>query len=155
MPNNGYDTENGEMRMSVLRSAIYADHYGTRDDLCEYMDQGIHEFNYSIFPYTINADAERSAQVLNFGLQSVTESFHTGTLPEQMNCYECDCDDIVVTAVKKAEDSDEVILRFNEWNVKGTTAKIRIFDKDITCSVAHHELKTVDENGREVNLMEW
>lgn len=151
----GYDTENGEMRMSVLRGAIYADHFGVRDDLCEYMDMGIHEFNYSIFPYTTNADAERRAQVLNFGLQSVTESFHTGTLPEQMSCYECNCDDIVVTAVKKAEDSDDVILRFNEWNGKDTAAKIHIFDKDITCSVAHHELKTVDENGREVNLMEW
>ena len=34
----GYDSENGEMRMTVLRSAIYADHFGRRDEFCEYME---------------------------------------------------------------------------------------------------------------------
>jgi len=57
--------------------------------------------------------------------------------------------------VKKAEDSDAAVIRFCEWNGKDTTATIKIFGREISCQIAHNELKTIDENGNEINIMEW
>lgn len=34
-----FDVKDNDMRMTVVRSPIFADHFGERDDLCEYMDQ--------------------------------------------------------------------------------------------------------------------
>lgn len=79
----GYDTENGYIRLTALRSAVYADHYGERDEFCRYMEQGKREFSYTLFPYKNKADAERIASELNFGLRYVWTGFHGGNLPEK------------------------------------------------------------------------
>lgn len=153
----GYDTENGEMRLSALRSAIYADHYGQahRDDFCEYMEQGISEFTYSVFPFKNKADAEKRAEELNVGVRAITDSFHTGKLGGRMSCFECDNDNIVVTAVKQREDSEENIIRFYDVNGVDSHSDIKIFGRNISSDVAHNEIKTFDFGGKELMLTEW
>lgn len=151
----GYDTLNGTMRMTVLRSAIYADHFGWRDEHCEYMEQGLHEFSYSVFPYVSAADAERHAEELNFPLRYVVDSFHKGGLPEERSCLSCDSQDVVVTAVKKSEDSDRVIVRLVEMNGKDTPLDITLFNEILHADVSHHEIYTMDEAGKELTLIEW
>lgn len=47
------------------------------------------------------------------------------------------------------------ILRLYELNGKDSTASITLFDKKISVSVPHNSLITVDENGEELNAMEW
>lgn len=151
---HGYDTIDGEMRLTVLRSAIYADHYGWRDEHCEYMEQGIHEFTYSVFPYTTPVDAERRAQELNFPLRYVVDSFHKGDLPETMGCFTSDNDNVIVTALKKAEDSNEMVIRMFEANGENTTMNITLFDKTLSFDISHNEILTLNENGNSLNLIE-
>jgi len=150
----GYDTHNSEIRMTILRSAIYADHFGKRDEFCEFMEQGISEFTYSVFPYKSNADAEKTASELNFALPHIMGSFHKGKLPEVISCFECDNDDIIITAIKQAEDSEETVIRAYEANGNNTNAKMKLFDREIIADFAHNEVKTFKGND-EVNMIEW
>lgn len=151
----GYDTTEDEVRLTVLRSAIWADHYGERDEFCEYMEQGIHEFTYAVFPYESAADAERRAEELNFRLRVVVDSFHKGDLPERDGCFTCDSDNIVVTAIKQSEDCAEPIVRFCEMNGENGTVSLRLFDCNLTVDVAHHEIRTFRTDSKELNLIEW
>lgn len=153
----GYDSQDGEIRLTVLRSAIYADHYGMedRDDFCEFMEQGIHEFTYSIFPYCNNAQAEKKAQELNFGLRHVMGSFHDGILPENKSMIKVSDDNIIVSAIKESEDKSGNIIRFFDIEGKDFQIAIDFFDKKIETHISHNELKTFTDDGTEVNLIEW
>ena len=151
----GYDTTAGEVRLTVLRSAVYADHWGVRDEFCENMEQGLHEFTYALSAYESNAKAERKAEELNFGLRVVLDSFHRGTLAEKHSCFWCEGEHIVVTAVKQAEDDEDTIVRFYEADGVGEKVSMRVFGREIDTFVAHHEMKTFRTEGTEVNLIEW
>ena len=151
----GYDTTDTEMRLSILRTAVYCDHFGKRDDLCEYMDLGVHEFSYSVFPYTDNASAQKVADELNFGLKTVMGTFKKGTLPEKYSGLSNKGDNVVVTAIKKCEDSDENIIRVCEMNGKNGEFSAELFSKEIRTELSHNELKTLTESGCQLNLLEW
>lgn len=151
----GYDTKDGQMRLSVLRSAIYADHFAKRDEFCEYMEQGIHEFDYSLFPHRNNSTSERRAAELNFGLRRVLGSFHKGPLPEKMGCIESDNENIIISAVKQSEDGTGNILRMYEINGEESAVSIRLFNKMIRVHIPHNGLMTADENANALDAMEW
>lgn len=118
------------------------------------MEQGISEFTYSVSPYESDTSAEKTASELNFALPHIMGSFHKGKLPEVKSCFECDNDDIIITAIKQAEDSDETVIRAYEANGNNTNAKIKLFDKEITAEFAHNEVKTF-KGCDEVNMIEW
>ena len=151
----GYDTCDGQMRLTVLRSAIYADHFAQRDEHNVHMEQGIHEFTYSLYPACGNSGNERKAAQLNFGLRRVMGSFHKGSLPENQGCVSCDCENVMISAIKQGEDGNGTVLRLYELEGKDTAAQITMFDQKISVSVPRNGLKTLDENGEEMNAMEW
>lgn len=151
----GYDTLENEVRLTILRSSIYADHFALRDEFCEYMEQGVHEFSYWISAYSSNKNAEQNAQELNFKLPVVLTGFHKGKLPERGHCFEGNTDHIVVTAVKKAEDGNGTVIRFYETDGVETYVSVELFGKKIETAVAHNEIKTFNTNGDELNLIEW
>ena len=71
------------------------------------------------------------------------------------HCLSCDSQDVVVTAVKKSEDSDRVIVRLVEMNGKDTPLDITLFNEILHADVSHHEIYTMDEAGKELTLIEW
>lgn len=150
----GYDAENGDMRMTILRSAIFADHFGQRDDFCEYMEQGESEFAYSVFPYESAAGAEKISEELNFAQRVVMGSFRDGKLAERFSGISVD-GDVIVSAIKEAEDGDENVVRIYEMNGKDEDVKIGLFGKTIEVKTGHNQIKTLTESGKEINLIEW
>lgn len=154
---HGYDTTDDEMRLTILRGAVYADHYGQdeRDGFCEYMDQGVHECAYSLGLYGDKAEAERRAAELNFGLRAVMAGFHKGSLPESGSCFACESENVIVTAVKQSEDGEDTILRFVESNGEKSEVSLQLFGKTIRTEVSPYEIKTFSTQGTELNLIEW
>ena len=150
----GYDTKEGYMRMSVLRTAIYADHYGNRDEFCEHMEIGTSEFTYSLYPFKSNSSAEKTACELNFELPHIFGSFHKGKLPEINSFYECENKNLIVSAIKQSEDSDEPVIRAYEMDGENVKAKLKLFGKTISSEFTHNSIKTF-KGDREVNLVEW
>ena len=121
------------------------------------MDMDTHEFKYSIFPFVSVADAERKASELNFGLRTVMGSFHKGNLSEKAGYIENMNDNIIITAIKKSEDSDNTVIRLFEANGENTNVKIEFFDRKIDIKADHDQIKTLilnEDEIKELNICE-
>ena len=152
-----YDTSDGYVRLTALRSAIFADHYAGqyRDEFCEYMEQGESEFSYAVYPYESNVKAERTAAELNYTLPTFKDSFHKGDLPETYCGLKVEGEDIVISAIKQAEDNDDKVIHLYEMNGKDTSAAIKLFGKEVKTALTHNQLKVLSDKGKELNLIEW
>jgi alpha-mannosidase len=159
------DVNDGAIRLTVLRSPIYADHFGERDDLCEFMEQGEHEVRYMIFPHAgdwRDAGTVRRAMVFNMPVSVVYETYHTGPLPQVFSGIQMKPENIVTTAFKMAEDGSGYILRCHETSGWETDAEIDLplLGRNWNTHFGSSEIKTLlipfdAETGvREVNLLE-
>lgn len=146
-----FDADKNILSMTILRGAIFADHYGNRDEFCEYMEQGEHEFEYTLFPFESFADCEKQAQMLNNKPVALLETFHHGSLGASYSGISISENNIIVTALKKHEDSDAIILRCYEANNRETTVKIRVFDTEFDASFGRNEIKTFLIDGQEIS----
>ena len=151
----GYDSTENEIRMTILRGAVYADHYGDRDDRCPYIDQGLHKFTYLIFPYRSNVGAHRRAALLNTPVRCVTETFHHGPLGEAFEGCVNRSDDLIITAIKMAEDGEDAVIRFLETGGNKKQLDLTLLGKELSIPVSPYAVKTVNEQGIELNFMEW
>lgn len=145
-----FDADENKLSLTVLRGVIFADHFGKRDEFCEYMDQGEHEFTYTIFPFKSFADAEKQAQMLNNRPTVIVETFHHGNLETKYSGISVSEENIIVTALKKHEDSDAFVLRCYESENKKTSAKIKLFDTEFTADFGANEIKTFVIDGANI-----
>lgn len=146
------------LSLTVMRGAIYLDHFGNRDEFCEYMDQGEHFFEYSISPFESFSKAERVAALINSKPQTVMETFHHGKLGTNYSGIKISADNIAVTAIKKHEDSNAVVLRCYEADGKDTKSTFNVFGTEFEACFGHNEVKTFVISGKgaeEVDFMEW
>ena len=150
-----YDSTEDQIRMTVLRGAVYADHYGVRDDRCPYIDQGFHRFSYQIFPYRSKTDAHRRAALLNTPPRCLSEAFHHGSLGESFEGCANTADNTLITAIKMAEDGEGAIVRCLETEGVATQVDLRLLEQTISFPMTPYAVKTVDELGCERNFMEW
>ena len=105
----GYDTKGNVMRMSLLRSTIEPDRHA---------DQRPHHFGYTLYPHSGDwkqALTMRRGYEYNYRLQTVQVDGHAGALPAARSFVAVDGQNVVLTAIKKAEDSNALIYRFYEW----------------------------------------
>ncbi|MGC9468682.1 MAG: alpha-mannosidase, partial [Anaerolineae bacterium] len=82
-----------------------------------YTDQCDHDFTYALYPHAGNAGCGgviQEAYALNVPLRVIETDAHTGPAPREHALIEVGSPDIVIEAVKKAEDSDDIILRLYE-----------------------------------------
>jgi len=68
----------------------------------------------------------RHGYEFNSRLTAMQVQPHVGALPLAHSFVELKGDDVVLTAVKKAEDADGLILRFYEWAGKDGAAQIHV-----------------------------
>ena len=151
-----HDTANGELRLTLLRGALYADHYGKRDDACEYAEQGENFFTYQLFPVTDAAEASRRATLLNNPPRMIYAGFHEGELDPAYSALSLNNDAVIVTAIKQAEEGDGEILRLVNTNKDTETVTVTMSNKSVTLTLSPYEIKTVNlSNQKELNFMEW
>lgn len=117
----GHDVTNNTIRLSILRSP---------DQPVEATDEkGIHRVKYSLFPHAGDWRAANTMQKgygFNYPLIAVNEPVHKGVLPAKFSFLEISPENLIVTVLKKAEDSDGLILRFYETKGIECTAKIKL-----------------------------
>jgi alpha-mannosidase len=119
------------------------------------MEYGVHTFSYSVFPFTDTASAERTATVLNGGVRRVMGSFHSGKLPQEYRGFASDCDNLIITALKKHEDGNATVLRCFDMQGVDTTAHFTVLDSNFTVTVPRLGLATADTDGRTLSAQEW
>jgi alpha-mannosidase len=116
----GYDAVGHTLRISLLRSPTDPDPNA---------DRGDHRFSYVLFPHGGDwkqALTVRRGYESNYGLQAVQVGAHTGTLPLRHSFIAVAAQNVVLTAVKKAEESNALILRFYEWEGRDGDVRIQI-----------------------------
>ncbi|MNO17882.1 Mannosylglycerate hydrolase [compost metagenome] len=101
----GYDIKDNVLRLSLIKSAIYPDPDA---------DLGEHEFKYSLLPHSgdwVEAGTVREAWELNNPLfYARGESIAAGK-----SLFRLNADHVMVDAVKKAEDTNALIVRLHEF----------------------------------------
>ncbi len=115
----GYDARGNVLRLSLLRSPEWPDPHA---------DEGQHEFTYSLYPHGGNwkdAQTVRRGYELNYKLLSLQLDNHVGSLAPEYSFLTIQPENVVLTAVKKAEDDKSVILRFYEFAGKDTDISLR------------------------------
>jgi alpha-mannosidase len=114
----GYDAKNNVLRISLLRSPVWPDPDA---------DRGHHHFSYALYPHAGDwkqAFTVRHGYGFNYKLQAVPVQEHGGKWTPRQSLVTIEPENVVLTAVKKAEDGDALILRFYEW--AGKSGEVRI-----------------------------
>lgn len=137
-----FDAKGNELALTVLRSALYADHYGERDEFCEFMEQGEHAFAYRIFPFAGFADAERRAATLQTPLFAYAETFHRGKLPPEASGLAVSTDNVAVTAIKAHVSGNGTVVRFLETEGRDATVRVQLLGTAFDFFIAHNAVKT-------------
>lgn len=91
-------------------------------------DRGTHEFTYSLFPHTgdhIAGNVMQEAYELNMPLRIVPAHAGLDRQTGSMSLVEVDQKNIIVETVKKAEDSDSMIVRLYECSGMSTVANLK------------------------------
>ncbi|HET6932192.1 MAG TPA: glycoside hydrolase family 38 C-terminal domain-containing protein, partial [Candidatus Acidoferrum sp.] len=115
----GYDAKGNVLRLSLLRSPEWPDPHA---------DEGLHNFTYSLYAHGGNwkdALTVRQGYELNYPLLSRQTEKHAGSLPERHSFLELKAENVMLTAVKKAEEDGAVIYRFYEWAGKESDIVLR------------------------------
>jgi len=115
----GFDVKDNTMRISLLRSSHDPD---------PNPDEGVHEMTYSIYPHKGDwraAGTVRKGYELNEPLIARVVKPHAGKLPASRSYVSVSPANIVVTALKKARDDDNLVLRFYESSGKAASVTVR------------------------------
>jgi alpha-mannosidase len=116
----GYDAKDNVLRISLLRSPIWPDPNA---------DMGEHDFTYSLYPHAGDwreANTVERAYELNDPVVVTTTTAHAGTLSSQQSFFSISPSTALISAVKKAQDDDSIIVRFYEWAGKKTDVKLTV-----------------------------
>jgi len=116
----GYSIEGNIMKISLLKAATYPNTEA---------DRGAHEFTYSLYPHTGDfrqGETVQEGYKLNIPLEAYEIQAHDGTLPETYSLAKCDCENVVIETIKKAEDNDSIIVRFFESYNQKTNVNITV-----------------------------
>ena len=121
----GYDAVGNVLRLTLLRSPTWPDPDA---------DQGHHHFHYALYPHAgtwKDALTVRHGWEYDYPLQAVVTTAHPGSLPAEHSFASVEPENVVLTAVKKAEDQNGLgvnglILRVYEWAGKETMAEFHV-----------------------------
>jgi alpha-mannosidase len=149
----GYDALNGELRMTILRSPVYAFHQPRRLEdgvVYHYTDQGEQTVHMALVPHAgtwAEGDIARSAESLNVPPVVGEVELHAGSWPGAASFLRCEPSNVMLTVLKVAEEGEDLILRGYETAGRETTAQIEfgIGDDRARWSVRWqpHEIKTL------------
>jgi alpha-mannosidase len=116
----GYDDKDNVLRLSLLRSPTWPDPEA---------DRGHQHFTFALYPHA--GDWKRALTVrhgyeYNYRLSALQVQAHSGSLPAAYSYVTVKPENVVLTALKKAEDENGLIFRFYEWAGKTGDVQIHI-----------------------------
>lgn len=110
----GHDIKDNTIRLTLLKSATYPDIS---------QDQGEHQFTYSLLPHKdgwIEGNTVEEAWNLNNPL-----TYLKGCARKDVSLFTVDKYNVLIDAIKKAEDSDRLIVRLHEFTGARTNITLK------------------------------
>jgi alpha-mannosidase len=116
----GYDARGNVLRLTLLRSPTWPDPNA---------DRGHQSFDYALYPHAgtwKQAMTVRHGWDFNYKLHATQVEPHTGEMPARHSFVSVTPDDVVMTAMKKAEDSNALVFHLYEWAGKSGNITISL-----------------------------
>jgi alpha-mannosidase len=163
----GYSVAGNDMRISAVRGAPYAHHIphvlAPRPDIL-WQDQGSQTFRMLLMPHRggrQEAAIQHAAEEFTAPIPVIYQGIHGGRRRQSDSFVAVDAPNIVVSAIKQAEDNDDLIFRCYETAGRAATASLdlRFAQRKWTGNFRPSEIKTLRFNVRsgairEVNALE-
>ena len=169
--NNGiysscFDEKAGALKYTLLRSASYCAHpvgelkVMPQDRYMPYIEQGERDFSFKFCVGKAQDIRPHAARIAgHFNMKPMALSFYPTGIGEIPNSPVSltDTDVITINTLKKAEKSDDYIIRlFNPTN-SNQSCKLSFYDAEISLEFGMYEIKTIRYDGKklcETDLME-
>ncbi len=145
----GYGAEGSTLSLSLLKCATYPNPAA---------DKEIHRFTYTVYPHGGDFKAGgtvQAAYLLNQPMTAVAVGAQDGKLPQTYSLVKADKENIIVETVKKAEDTDDVIVRLYEaYGRRGSVTLEFGFDvrEVYICDLMENELEKVTVQNNAVTV---
>jgi alpha-mannosidase len=131
----GHKVKGNVLDLNLLRSAPYPGPRLVRDEEVApgeahhgYTDQCDHVFSYALYPHVgspVASGVIQEAYELNVPLRTTVTDAHVGSQPREASFIEIDVPNVIVEAVKQAEDGDDVVVRLYECAHARTRTAVR------------------------------
>jgi len=118
----GYDVKGNTLRLSLLRSPVWPDPTA---------DRGKHSIDYALYPHAgplREANTVRRGYEMNNPLIAVLGTVQKGALPREHAFVRLSPDHLVLTSIKRAEDSNDWVLQWYDAKGESATATLT-FDR--------------------------
>ena len=128
------------MKLTVVHSPKF---YFRNDSVQGMLDFGLNRYGYAIYSHkgAVDSNVQLYARFFNQPVTAFVTDKHAGKLGSELSFCSISNSNVIVRAIKKAENSDEIIVRFNE----GVNLKAEKVEFTIGNGI---------ESAREVNAME-
>jgi alpha-mannosidase len=116
----GYDAVGNLLRLTLLRSPTWPDPDA---------DRGHHHFHFALYPHSgtwKDALTVRRGWEYNYPLGAVVTTAHSGSLAAEHSFASAAPGNVVLTAVKKAEDAKGLVFRCYEWAGKESSVEFHV-----------------------------
>ncbi|HVJ08575.1 MAG TPA: glycoside hydrolase family 38 C-terminal domain-containing protein [Acidisarcina sp.] len=126
----GYDAKDNVLRLTLLRSPVWPDPDA---------DRGHQRFAFWLYPHAGDwktALSMRHGYETNYPLTAVQVSNHAGEWPAERSFVNVTPENVVLTALKKSEDGNALLLRVYEWAGNSATVTATIPEGAKSASVA-------------------
>lgn len=110
----GWDKyDNNTLRLTILHTP--KKNYRI-DSMQSFMDLGLNRYSFAIFSHKgeVSKDTQLEARRFVTPMTAYTADKHPGVLGNEYSFLSVSSNDVIIRAVKKAEDSDEIVVRLNE-----------------------------------------
>lgn len=116
----GHNADGDTMRVTLIRSSYDPD---TLPEL------GKHDIHFAVIPHEGGCnvtEAHKEGDAFNLAMNVVSTDVHEGPLASTDSYAESLTNNVIISSIKKAEDSDGLVIRVFETEGKKTTAKIKL-----------------------------
>lgn len=163
----GYSVKGNDMRISVIRSAVFAHHIPRVLEMDKehiWQDQGIHTFRMMLVPHRgtwQDNSVTRKAEEFLSPPVAIYQGIHGGSMPGAGSFVSVNDANIIVSSIKQAEEGEDLIVRCVETSGKSVTAAIdfSFLNRRWTgtfrpCEIKSLRLDCKNRSVKEVNLLE-
>ncbi len=116
----GYDAVGNLLRLTLLRSPVWPDPDADRER---------HHFSYVLYPHAGTWQAAQTVEHgydFNYALEGMQVEAHTGAMSPEHSFFQVDAKNVAVTAIKKAETDDALVIRFYEFEGKSAPVTLTV-----------------------------
>lgn len=124
------DPTDNPLNNQVLQPILLASRKSCHWEGNDYLQTGNHYFKFSITSYkTGSEEGAKFGREANENLVAVwaDNAYGNASLPESLSFFNVDCENILVSTIKKAEDGNEVVIRLTEMKGENRTVNISSF----------------------------